>query len=132
MAPLGPQTSLAWVNSSSLRWASEPANCAPPASRALRPAPEPSGEYCTVAPDSCSPKPAIQDCIAESWEEAPTPESVPAAPEAAGTEPPPWLPVGLSEPQAVSASAARERTAAARPKRIAFTCKVPFNLANEL
>src|SRR3954447_26486225 len=121
MAPSGPQTSLAAANSSSLRWASEPANCAPPASRALRPAPEPSGEYCTVAPDSFLPKPAIQACIAESCEEAPTPESVPAAPEAvaAGAEPP----VGLSDPQADSASAARERTAAARPKRIAFTCK---------
>src|SRR4051794_33351334 len=126
MAPSGPQTSLAAANSSSSRWASEPANCAPPASRALRPAPEPSGEYCTDAPDSFWPKPAIQACIAESWEEAPTRESVPDAPEAAGAEPPAAPPVGLSEPQADSASAARERTAAARPKRIAFTCKVPF------
>lgn len=66
-------------------------------------------------------KPAFQASIADFCEEAPIPVSVPLTPAgaAASLEAPAGelepLAVGVSEPQAVSARAAMERTAAAWP-----------------
>ena len=53
---------------------------------ALRPAPEPSGEYCTVAPRLSEAKPAFQASMAAPVEEAPMPVRVPVTlgPVAAG------------------------------------------------
>ena len=96
---------------------------------ALRPAPEPSGEYCTVAPWLAEAKPAFQASMAAPVEEAPMPVRVPVTlgPEAVGS-PAGVVPVALSEPQAVSARAPAAITAIAawRPKRSAFTRMYPF------
>src|SRR5690349_25137567 len=119
-APSGPHLALEASSSSSLRYASEPANCAEPSMMALRPAPEPSGEYCTVAPGFAEAKPAFHASMAAVVEDAPMPVSVPVTLGPAEV----WLPLGavpvaLSEPQAVSASAPAAITAIAawRPKR---------------
>ena len=86
MAPSGPHWAWELASSSSFRYASEPANWAEPSMMALRPAPEPSGEYCTVAPELAAAKPAFQASMAAPVEEAPMPVRVPVtlAPEAAG------------------------------------------------
>src|SRR6476661_2215348 len=96
---------------------------------ALRPAPEPSGEYCTVAPELAAAKPAFQASMAAPVEEAPMPVSVPVTlGPLADWVPAGVLPVALSEPQAVSARAPAAITAIAawRPKRSAFTRCVPL------
>ena len=91
---------------------------------ALRPAPEPSGEYCTVAPGLAAAKLVFQASMAAPCAEEPMPVRVPVTLGPAAD----WLPAGavpvaLSEPQAVSASAPAAITAIAawRPKRSAFT-----------
>jgi hypothetical protein len=95
---------------------------------ALRPAPEPSGEYCTEADWFAAAKPAFQASMAAPVDEAPMPVRVPVTlvPAADGV-PQCAVPVALSEPQAVSASAPAAMTARAawRPKRNAFTRCTP-------
>src|SRR6478735_7034757 len=128
MAPSGPQTDLEEAYSSSFRYASEPANCAEPSRMALRPAPEPSGEYCTLAPELAEAKFVFQASMAAPWAEEPMPVSVPVTlVPPADWEPAGAVPVALSEPQAESASAPAAITAIAawRPKRSAFTRCTP-------
>src|SRR4051812_36018966 len=95
---------------------------------ALRPAPEPSGEYCTVAPELAEAKLVFHASMAAPCAEDPIPVRVPVT----LVPPADWLlagvvPVALSEPQAVSASAPAAMTAIAawRPKRSAFTRCTP-------
>jgi hypothetical protein len=90
--------------------------------KASRPAPEPSGEYCTVASGLASWKPFCHAVMAACCEDAPIPVSVPETPEpaAVSAESEAW-PVALSEPHAVSASEPMARTAAERPRWETFT-----------
>src|SRR4051812_50208772 len=79
---------------------------------ALRPAPEPSGEYCTVAPWLAEAKLVFQTSMAAPWAEEPMPVRVPVTlVPAAEALPAGAVFVALSEPQAVSASAPAAVTA---------------------
>ena len=76
--------------------------------RALRPAPEPSGEYWILAPELADSKPAFQASMAAEMELAPVPVKVPvtAAPVLAPVVAPLPVATTLSVPQAVSAKCA--------------------------
>jgi hypothetical protein len=95
---------------------------------ALRPAPEPSGEYWTVTPWFAVAKLVFQTSIAAPCAEEPMPVRVPVTLEPAW---PPVAAVGLSEPQAVSASAPAAMTAMAvwRLKRNDFTGCAPSRVS---
>src|SRR5215213_8305797 len=77
MAPSSPQRSFDFSKSLSFSAASEPAKSAPPDRKAVRPPPDPTGSYWTVASGLVTWKPTVQACMAAACDVAPDPTSVP-------------------------------------------------------